>query len=106
MAKYLFQGSYTEKGLKGLLQEGGSSRVKVVEQLAASVGGKLEMFYFAYGSDDFFIVVDMPDNISVIATSMIVNASGAATARTTVLITPEEVDQASKITVDYRPPGQ
>jgi uncharacterized protein with GYD domain len=106
MAKYLFQGSYTEQGLKGVLKEGGTGRVKAVEQLVKGLGGKLEVFYFAHGSDDFFIVADVPDSASAIATSLIVNASGATKARMTVLITPEEIDRAVKISVGYRPPGQ
>ena len=53
MAKYLCQGSYTEQGLKGLLKEGGSKRQATVEQLAKEMGGTLEAFYFAFGSDDF-----------------------------------------------------
>ena len=36
----------------------------------------------------------------------IVNAAGAAKVRSTVLIMPEEVDQATRVTVNYRPPGQ
>ena len=106
MGKYLFQGSYTEQGLKGLLKEGGSGRVKAIEQLVKGLGGKLEMFYFAHGSDDFFIVADVPDGVSAIATSLIVNATGTVKARMTVLITPEEIDQATKITVNFRPAGQ
>jgi hypothetical protein len=35
-----------------------------------------------------------------------INASGAVQAKTTVLLTPEEIDQAAKKTVDYRLPGQ
>ena len=106
MGKYLFQGSYTEQGLTGLLKEGGSGRVKAIEQLVKGLGGKLEMFYFAHGSDDFFIVADVPDGVSAIATSLIVNATGTVKARMTVLITPEEIDQATKITVNFRPAGQ
>ena len=34
------------------------------------------------------------------------NASGAVKSRMTVLITPEEVDQATKRTVKFRPPGK
>jgi hypothetical protein len=37
---------------------------------------------------------------------MVVNASGAAKAKMTVLLTPEEVDEATKKSVDYIPPGQ
>ncbi len=106
MGKYLFQGSYTEQGLKGILKEGGSKRREVAEQLIKSLGGTLEVYYFAHGKDDFVIVVDVPDPVAAIATALIVNASGAVKMRTTVLITPEEVDQATKLTVNYRPPGQ
>jgi hypothetical protein len=35
-----------------------------------------------------------------------VNASGALQTKTTVLLTPEEVDQACKKNVGFRPPGQ
>ncbi len=106
MGKYLYQGSYTEQGLKGILKEGGSKRRETVEQLIKSMGGTLEAFYFAHGKDDFFIIVDVPDPVAAIATALMVNASGAVKLRTTVLITPEEVDQATKLTVNYRPPGQ
>ncbi len=105
MPKYLFQGSYTEQGVKGVLKEGGSKRREVVEQLANGLGGKLEAFYFAFGGDDFFIIVDLPSAIDAAAVALIVNASGAVKARTVVLITPEEIDAAAKKTVTYRPPG-
>ena len=37
--------------------------------------------------------------------ALTVNAAGGATVRTTVLLTPDEVDAAAKQSVDYRPPG-
>jgi hypothetical protein len=61
MLKYLFQGSYTVEGLRGLLRDGGTKRREVVEQLVTQQGGRLEAFYYAYGGDDFSIIVDMPD---------------------------------------------
>jgi uncharacterized protein with GYD domain len=106
MPKYLLQGSYTEMGLKGVIKEGGSKRREAVEQLVNGMGGKLESFYYAFGDDDFFIISDMPDNVDATAVSLMVNASGAIKGRVKVLITPEEVDQAVKKTVKYRPPGQ
>ncbi len=106
MAKYLFQGSYTEEGLKGLLKEGGSKRREATEQLVKSIGGTLEAYYFAFGDNDFYLIVDAPDNVSATAGSLVANASGAVKVKTVVLLTPEEVDQAVKKTVDYRPPGQ
>jgi uncharacterized protein with GYD domain len=106
MPKYLIQGSYSEQGLKGLLKEGGSKRREAVEQSTKGMGGRLEAFYYAFGSDDFVIIVDVPSNVDAAALSLAVNASGAVESRITVLITPEEVDQATKKTVEYRPPGK
>ena len=105
MPKYLFQASYVGEGVKGLLKEGGSKRRKTVEQTIKGMGGKLETFYYAFGKHDVYAIVDLPDNVSTAAFALIVNASGAAKIRTVVLLTPEEVDQAAKKSIDYRPPG-
>ena len=105
MPKYLVQGSYTDQGLTGLLKGGGSKRRAMVEQLAKEMGGKLEAFYFAFGSDDFVIVLDLPSNLDMAATAIVAQASGMMKSRVTVLMTPEEVDQAVQRKVDFRPPG-
>ena len=104
MPKFLVQGSYTDQGLKGLLKEGGSKRRAMVENLANEMGGKLEAFYFAFGSDDFVIILDLPSNTDMAATAVVVQASGMVKSRVTVLMTPEEVDQAMQRKVDFRPP--
>ncbi len=106
MPKYLAHASYTTEGLKGLLKDGGSKRREVVEQLAKSLGGTMEAFYYAFGDDDLFVIFDLPDNVSATTASLVVNASGAVNAKVTVLITPEEVDQATQKSVEYLPPGQ
>lgn len=106
MAKYLILASYTAEGLKGLYKEGGSGRQKAVEQAIKSLGGTLEAYYYAFGDHDVYAIADLPDNASTTAFSLIVNAAGTATARTVVLLAPEEVDQAVEKSVDYRPPGQ
>jgi uncharacterized protein with GYD domain len=105
MPKYLIEASYTTDGVKGIQKAGGSARRDAVEQLAKSVGGTLETFYFAFGKSDIHTIVDLPDNEAAVAVALTVNASGAVTIRTTVLLTPEEVDAAAKRSVDYRPPG-
>lgn len=104
MSKYLVQGSYTDKGLKGLLKEGGSKRRAMVEQLAKKMGGKLEAFYFTFGSDDFVIILDLPSNMDMAATAMVAQASGTVKSRVTVLMSPEDVDQAVKRKVEFHPP--
>jgi uncharacterized protein with GYD domain len=105
MARYLFQVSYTQAGVQGLMKEGGSSRRDAIEKLVASNGGTLETFDFAFGQDDVVLIVDMADVATVAAVSMAVGASGAATVKTTPLISPEEIDRATGLSVGYRAPG-
>lgn len=105
MPKYLFSGSYTAAGISGVVAEGGSRRREAVEKLAASVGGRVESFYFAFGKDDFFIVVDLPSHEAAAAVAMTVGASGSVNLRTTVLLSADEVDAAQKLSPSYRKPG-
>lgn len=106
MSKYLAQCNYVGEGVKGLLKEGGSSRRAVVEKLVESIGGTVEAFYYAFGETDLYVIAEFPDNVSMTAVALLVAASGAINIKTTVLITPEEVDEAVKKTPAYRPPGQ
>jgi uncharacterized protein with GYD domain len=105
MPKYLVEASYTVEGVKGVQSAGGSSRRDAIAALAQGVGGRLESFYFAFGERDVYTVLDLPDNETATAVALTVNASGAVKVRTTVLVTPEEVDAAAKRSVEYRPPG-
>ena len=106
MAKYLIQGSYSGEGVSGLLKEGGSGRRAAIKSLLKSIGGRMEAFYYAFGETDVYVIVDVPDNVTAAALSMMVNAAGAVSIKVTVLLTPEEIDEAAKKTVKYRPPGQ
>ena len=105
MPKYLYQASYTTEGAKGLLKDGGSKRRAAAEGLVKSLGGKLEAFYYAFGEPDLFIILDVPDNVSAAAGALTVTAAGAVSIKTTVLLSPEELDQAAKKSATYRPPG-
>jgi uncharacterized protein with GYD domain len=106
MAKFLFQGSYVGDGMKGLLKEGGTPRIDAAKRLFSSLGGTLECFYFAFGTEDLIVICDLPDNISALAFSMAINGSGMAKGHVTVLATVDEVDAAIKKTPQYRAPGQ
>ena len=105
MAKFLIQGSYTAEGAKGLIKEGGTGRRAAIEKSLEGLGGKLESFYFAYGTNDVNVICDMPDAVSGIALSLAVNASGAVRISTTPLLSVEDVDAACKKAVSYRPAG-
>ena len=105
MPKFLWQVSYTAEGAKGLLKEGGTSRVAYIREAVESGGGKIEAFYWAFGEDDAYIIVDGLDNATTAALSLAASASGAMRVKTVVLLTPEEIDAAAKQEVGFRPPG-
>jgi uncharacterized protein with GYD domain len=105
MPKFLIEASYTGQGVKGVQSGGGSARRDAVAALAKSAGGSMDSFHFAFGDSDVYVIVDLPDNESAAAVALAVNASGAVTAKTVVLMTPEEVDSAAQRSVDYRAPG-
>lgn len=105
MPKYLFTGSYTAEGARGVLKEGGTGRRAATEKLVASLGGTMEAYYFAFGSDDFYLIADLPGNTAAAAGALTAGASGAINTRTIVLLTPEEIDAATKLSPSYRAPG-
>lgn len=105
MAKYMVKASYTVDGTKGLIKEGGSARRAAVQKTIEGLGGRLECFYYTFGEPDAFAIVDVPDIVNVAAISLAINATAGARVSTTVLLTPEQIDEAAKKSVSYRPPG-
>jgi uncharacterized protein with GYD domain len=105
MSKYLIQASYTAEGAMGLRKAGGTARRAAVQKMVEGLGGRLEAFYFAFGENDAHVILDLPDNLTAAAISLAVTSTGAVSTKTTVLLTPEEIDQAVKSPVDYKPPN-
>lgn len=105
MPKFLFQTSYGPEGVAGIRSDGGSKRRDVAANLAESLGGRLESFYFAFGDRDAHVIIDLPDYESAAAVALTVNATGAVSVNTVVLLTPEEIDAAANRSVEYTPPG-
>jgi uncharacterized protein with GYD domain len=105
MAKFLWKASYTTEGAKGVLKEGGTGRRAAAQNVVEQLGGTVESYHFALGETDAYIIAELPDAVAATAVSLAVNASGAVTVQTVELLTPEQVDEASKRSVDYRPPG-
>lgn len=105
MPKFLLEGNYTAEGIKGVRAEGGARRYEAAKNAAESLGGRLESLYFAFGAYDVVAICDMPDNASMAALTLAITASGAMEARTTVLLTVEEMDHAASKPTAYRRPG-
>jgi uncharacterized protein with GYD domain len=106
MPRYLIIASYAPEGARGLMNVGGSARKTAIEKTVSGLGGRLETFDFAFGSDDVYTIVDMPDSESVAALALTVAGTGAVTLRTVVLLTPEQLDRAAQLRPEYTPPGQ
>jgi uncharacterized protein with GYD domain len=105
MPKYLLEVNYTLDGVRGVVAKGGSARKAAAQAAAKSVGGKLDVFFFAFGGTDVFTIADLPDNGAAAALALAVTAGGGATVRTVVLLTPDEIDSATQKAVKYSPPG-
>ena len=105
MSRYLMHGTYTAEGAKGLLREGGTKRRSYIETMVKDAGGTLEVYYWAFGDTDFYAIAELPDAPSAAAIALTISGSGAVQVQTTVLLSAEEIDQATGKKVGYRPPG-
>ena len=105
MPHYMFRASYSREGLQGVLKEGAASRIDVVRKLAESVGGSVEVAYWAFGEHDFVTIMELPDNAAAAAAASAVAASGVGSISTTVLLTAADVDEARARRPAYRAPG-
>ena len=76
MPNYLAVASYTPEGLKALLKTGGTARRAAVEKMLESLDGHLKAFYFAFGENDAYLIVELPNNLAAAAISLAVAAAG------------------------------
>jgi uncharacterized protein with GYD domain len=106
MAKYLIEASYSAEGLKGLQKDGGSARREAATRAINSIGGHMDSVYFAFGDHDVIGIFEAPDNVTAAALAIGMSSTGLLHTTVTPLLTVEEVDQAVKKNVTYRPPGQ
>jgi len=105
MAKYLFQLSYSDVEQKKILKEGGTSWQKTIEATVRRLNGWMEAFYFSFGETDIFVIAELPDNVSAATFSLVVSSAGAGRIKTTVLISPAEIDLVTKKAIDFQNPG-
>ena len=107
VAKYLLLFGLTGEATKRFVEKP-SDRAVVVRELAGSVGGSLESYYWMFGQYDGAAVVVLPDSHTAAALSLAVTSSGAFTRFET-----HELIEASDLTaiaerargIAYQPPG-
>ncbi len=106
MARYLCEATYTAAGLKGLIAAGAKSRLQVLDDLTASVGGSLVSFDFAVGGPGVYLICELPDDEAAHAVALAIGATGALDTFDIVkLLSAEQVDAAVARNARYVPPG-
>lgn len=105
VAKFMIKATYTAEGIAGLGREGGTERAEVVHSMIENSGGRVEAFYYAFGDYDLYVVGELPDNVTAAAIGIAVRAGAGVTAEVIPLITPEEIDEATRLPVTYQPPS-
>ena len=108
MPMYLTRFSYTPETWAKLVKHPEDRRAAATQYITA-VGGKLHGFWYALGDHDGYNLWEAPDNVSMAATAIAINAGGALRSiQTTALLTVEETLAALKkaASIAYRPPGQ
>lgn len=96
MAYYLVQATHTPE-VWATLVKNPQNRMEVVRSLAEQLGGKVEGAWLAFGEYDIIAILEMPDNVSAAAFSMVGTAGGGLKAiKTTPLMTVEEGVSAMK----------
>jgi uncharacterized protein with GYD domain len=107
VAKYLVLFSLTSETAKRFVAKP-SDRAAIAREVAGSVGGSLESFYWMFGQYDGAVVYDLPDSRTMAAVSLAVTSSGAFSRFET-----HELIESSDLTaiaerakgITYQPPG-
>jgi uncharacterized protein with GYD domain len=107
VSKYLVLFNLTSETMKRFIAKP-SDRATVVREVAESVGGSLESYYWMFGEYDGAAVFDVPDSRTMAAVSVAISSSGALSRFET-----HELIESSDLTaiaeraqgIAYRPPG-
>jgi uncharacterized protein with GYD domain len=109
MAHFIVTGSYTASGMKGMMAHP-SDREAAASSIIEAGGGKLKSFLVTTGDNDFLMIVETGDLSKMLASLMVVGASGAVTGLKTVqAFTSAEFTVAQKaagvLATKYAPPA-
>ncbi len=101
---------YSTEGFRGLLKETATARKAAISKTYETFGGTVDSFYLTEENAEIVMIVQVPDTsgaVDAAALTLAVSASGSfASLKVTRLYSVEEIDQAIKKTVSWRPPGR
>jgi uncharacterized protein with GYD domain len=109
MPLFITYGSYSQSGIKGML-ENPEDRAGAVESMVEQAGGKLVALYMTTGENDFVLVSEAPDGEVAVALGMVAAASGSVSNLHTVRAWTsgdfgEIAKKAAGFAGSYTPPG-
>jgi len=107
VALFLFRFGYTPEAWAALIEHPQDRRDMLASRIFG-FGGQLQGFWYAFGGQDGFALVELPDNVSAAAASAAVAATGSfRSLETTVLLTADEMVEALEKARDfaYSKPG-
>lgn len=96
MRKYMYLGTYTGEGIKGVAAEGGTAREEATRALFENLGGRITEYSFMFGAYDFVIIADMPDHSAALVPPMMAGSTGTVRVMTVELLPPAVLDDASR----------
>jgi uncharacterized protein with GYD domain len=108
MPLYLVRFGYTAEAWSAMMEHPEDRRDMLASRIFGTFGGHLQGFWYSFGEQDGYALVDLPDNSSAAAAAIAVTATGSfRMIETTVLMTPEEMVEAVSRARDfaYRKPG-
>jgi uncharacterized protein with GYD domain len=108
MARYMIQASYSDQGLAALIKDP-QDRSTAVRRMIEGLGGKLETFDYSFGDYDVVAILELPDNVTMMAMSMAIAVSGALKSFNTTVLMPmaQAVEAMRKASaVGYQAPGR
>jgi uncharacterized protein with GYD domain len=106
MPMYLGRFKYSAEAIKAMI-ENPQDRSAAAAQTAESLGCKLHGLWWALGDHDGVFLMEAPDNVTVVALSMAVGASGQISTENTVLLEMSEAQEAMRraAAATFSPPG-
>lgn len=107
MARYLLEVEVTPEAFATMM-ESPQDRAKATRPVFEAFGGRLDEYYFAAGQKTVYLIGEMPDQVSIEATTIAVLAGGAVDSiKFTPILTAAEAVEAMEKAADamYRPPS-
>jgi uncharacterized protein with GYD domain len=107
--KFLSLFSYSEGSLAAMI-DNPVDREPAIARVLESVGARLDVFYWMFGTHDGMAVVDAPDSATMAAISAAISSTGTVRAETHELFSTDDIHEilqtAGRAREHFDPPGR